>query len=95
MFQKSVLVFTAVLGCSAFAHGNRAHQAQEAVHEALEVLQRDEPKETLRAFKSVSAEMTGHELFHVMVGYEDGHQLMYNCGEDESVDPVVWKCVKQ
>lgn len=80
---------------SAMAHGNLASQAQSALNAALTTVQKTEPKETLRRFKSISAELIAHETFAVVVGYADGAQINYVCAEDESVEPVVWGCTKK
>ncbi len=94
--MKMIITSLLVLATgSAMAHGNLAAQANAAVSTALKVVQRDEPRESLRRFKSISAELVGHETFSVAVGYTDGAQLNYICSEDESVEPVVWGCTKQ
>jgi hypothetical protein len=90
MISALTLVATTALG-----HGNVAVQANNAVTAALKTVQRDEPRESLRRFKSISAEVAGYEKFEVLVGYTDGNTLRYICVEDESVEPVVWGCLKQ
>ncbi len=94
--MKTIISTLAFLATSAaFAHGNLAVQAQSALTAALTTLQKTEPKETLRRFKSISADLIAHETFAVVVGYTDGSQLNYVCAEDESVEPVVWGCTKK
>jgi hypothetical protein len=92
MIITSVLTLVA---SAAFGHGNVAVQANNAITEALKTVQRDEPRETLRRFKSISAEVAGYEKFDVVVTYTDSNVLRYICVEDESVEPVVWGCLKQ
>jgi len=62
---------------------------------ALEMVQKTESKETLRNFKSVSAEKIAHETFAVVVNYTNQTSVNYVCAEDETVNPVVWNCTKK
>jgi len=80
---------------AAFAHGNLAQQSHAALTKAIETLQKNEPKETLRRFKSISAELIAYETFAVVVNYTDATQINYVCAEDETVSPVVWNCTKK
>jgi hypothetical protein len=94
--MKKVILFASVLSASTvWAHGNLAQQANAAVTAALAQVQKNEPKETLRNFKSVSAELIGHEMFAVVVSYTNQTALNYACQEDESVEPAVWNCQKK
>jgi hypothetical protein len=90
-----VLGLTLACSSSAFAHGALAHQASEAIAKAAELFQ-TQPKETQRAFKSIAADLAGHELFNVTITLNDGAtKFGYLCHENEEVDPVVWECQAQ
>ncbi|MEZ0391183.1 MAG: hypothetical protein ACAH59_03135 [Pseudobdellovibrionaceae bacterium] len=94
--MKTILMTTVLFATtSAFAHGNLAAQAHDALTVALKLVQTQEPKETLRNFKSVSAEKIAHETFAVVVSYTNQTSVNYVCQEDESVEPVVWACTKK
>lgn len=94
--MKMIVTFAlALVATVAFGHGNVAVQANNAVTAALKPAQRDEPREILRRFKSISAEVVGYKKFDVVVGYTGDNTRHCICGGSESVESIVWVCIKQ
>jgi hypothetical protein len=79
---------------SAWAHGNLAKQANAAVTSAVTTLEQTHRAE-LRDFKSVTAEVIGHETFAVKVVFSNQTEVSYVCAEDESVEPAIWNCIQK
>lgn len=93
----AALVFAAVLPAlaplTAFAHGAVPKQASDAIAQATEQFVASNPAEVRRRFLSVSATLTGHERFEVTISLKDGEaRFVYDCRENEEVEPVKWEC---
>lgn len=92
MFQKSVFLALAIIPSSAFAHGSLVRQAADAVAAAATLLEQTQPREVIRKLQGVNAVRTGREQFQVTVSLSDDTSFVYQCVENEEVDPVVWDC---
>lgn len=93
--KKIITLLLALPASTAWANGSTAFQATGALTAALADVEKTEAPETIDLLKSVNAELTGHETFTVTMVFTDNKQIQYNCPEDESVYPAVWKCSRK
>jgi hypothetical protein len=91
--KYAVLATSMFISSAAFAHGSVPEQAAAAINLSAKMLTASQPKIVLRNTASVTAVKTGHEKFDVTFLMSDNTQTNYACGENETVDPVVWECV--
>ncbi len=95
--MKKIVLLSSVCLSMAFsltaqAHGTIASQAAQAVLAASTTFNATTTRDTQRLFKSVNAELTGHEQFAVQIVLTSGQTTKYNCTENEEVSPAVWEC---
>lgn len=94
--KTKLFALFALVAPLAFGHGSLATQASNAIGRAAEMFSTDQPKEIQKRFMGLSAVKTGHEKFQVTIKLDDNQtQFGFNCWEDESTEPVEWKCSAQ
>lgn len=91
--MKSILMILILTsGTFAHAHGSPAQQANDAIKVATQLFE-TQPREVRKKFKAISAEMTGHEEFAVVILLNDNvTKFEFACKENEDVTPVIWEC---
>ena len=93
--MKNLFGLMFLVSLSAFAHGPLSEQAANAILEATTQFENAHPKEITKQLLSVSAVLTGHEKFDVVVALKDERKFPFVCVENEEVLPVVWECKAQ
>jgi hypothetical protein len=90
--MKTLLVAIVLVSGSAMAHGPVSQQAVEAAKVAVTQFNKVQPHEVRKEFRSMTAEVTGHERVSVELRVKNGQAYRYDCHENEDVKPVVWEC---